>query len=105
MNELSKTGIFAGIAAVLALLAIITETPTSTNVDDEARERVGDVLFAGFDDSLKIASLKIVKYDEKLGTHEQFEVAKDPQTGVWILPSNDPTQLTPRTKCRERPTA
>ncbi len=89
MNEITKTGIFAGIALVLAGLAMFTETPTSTNVEDEARERVGDVLFPSFEDSLKVANLKIVKYDEKLGTHDQFEVAKDSKTGVWTLPSND----------------
>ncbi len=88
MNEISKTGVFAGVAGLLCLLAYVTETKTSTNIESEAQERVGEPLFPEFTKPLDVATLKLVKYNEDLGQIQPFEVVKDKTSGVWTLPSH-----------------
>ncbi|MEM6473507.1 MAG: DUF4340 domain-containing protein [Planctomycetota bacterium] len=88
MNETKKTGVFWGVAAVVALLSIIIVWP-SASVDDETSldELVGLPLFGDFKDPLVAASLKIVTFDEELGEPKTFEVRKDSETGIWTIPS------------------
>ncbi len=83
MNEGIKTLIYAGVAAVVTILAIFSRPPVERfNV----REQVEKLLFEKFDDPAKAGSMEIVKYDETLGTLEEFRVARDKTTGAWTLP-------------------
>ena len=89
MNELTKTGLFAGVAILLIGLTYATTTPTSINIESEAAERIGESLFPKFTKPLDLATLKIVKYNESLGQLKPFEVVKDSKNGVWTLPGHD----------------
>lgn len=83
MNEGIKTLIYAGVAAVVTILAILSRPPVERfNV----REQVDKFLFEKFDDPAKAGSVEIVKYDETLGSIEEFRVARDQATGAWTLP-------------------
>ena len=88
MKEPQKTGIFAAIAIVALVAALLTQ-PQRTTVDRSgAKAMVNKELFPEFKDPLEAASLSLVKFDEALGTFSEFEVRKDSQTGIWIIPSH-----------------
>lgn len=85
MNEMTKTGIYIGIAVVLAALAF------STQPKKEEYRPVGAVnkaLFDDFKDPGEAASLEIVRYLEADGKLDPFKVAKDSATGRWQIPSH-----------------
>lgn len=88
MNETKKTGIFWGVAAVVALIAAIIAWPNTSNVDDGSFDgEIGNPMFAEFKDPLDAASLKIVTFNEGQGELKNFEVRKDPESGLWTIPS------------------
>jgi hypothetical protein len=89
MNDATKTGIFAAVAAATSLLAWMTTTRNYTTGQNEATARVNQVLFDTFNDPLSAASLKIVKYDADTERYQDFEVAKDRKSGVWTIPSHE----------------
>ncbi|MCE3016128.1 MAG: DUF4340 domain-containing protein [Pirellula sp.] len=87
MSEGQKTGIFAVIAGVVALLAWAT---TSRNVVVNAKtSRINQVIFEKFNDPLTAASLKLLRYDSSKEQMDEFEVSKDRKTGVWSIPSHE----------------
>ncbi|QEF96787.1 hypothetical protein Mal15_08170 [Stieleria maiorica] len=88
MNETQKTGIFWGVAAVVALIAAIVSWPSSDSDDGgNIGSVVGTPLFTEFKDPLTAASLKIVTFNEGQGELKNFEVRKDPESGLWTIPS------------------
>ncbi len=83
MNEGIKTLVYLGVAGLVAILAIVSRPPVEKfNVGEQA----GKFLFEKFDDPAKADSMEIVKYDEALGTLEEFRVARDKASGAWTLP-------------------
>lgn len=88
MTENVKTGIFVGAAALLGLLAVAS-TPRQISNKDAVEEMINKPLFANFTDPNDVASLKIVKFDEELGTMKKFDLARDAKSGAWVIPSHD----------------
>ena len=83
MNEGIKTLVYLGVAGLVAILAIVSRPPVEKfNVGEQA----GKFLFEKFDDPAKADSMEIVRYDETLGTIEEFRVARDKASGAWTLP-------------------
>jgi len=85
MNEWMKTGIFAGLALLVVLIALISQ-PRVTNVALDEME--GKLLFADkFDESNQddAAQLEIITFDEKLGKLRSFSVGKQKDTGQWAI--------------------
>jgi hypothetical protein len=89
MNEQVKTLIHVGIAVVVALLVGAelrrTYSPPPGNT---LKARVGKPFFPDFKDPLAAKSLRIIRFDEKLGeAPEEFEVAE--VRGRWVIPSEN----------------
>ncbi len=87
MTENGKTGLFVGTAALLGLLAWVS-TPKQISNKDEIEQVIGKSLF-NFTDPTDVASLKILKYDEELGTTKKFDLTRDSKSGAWVIPSHD----------------
>lgn len=88
MNEIQKTGIFAAIAAVAVLLAVLTRPVTVTKEEESGTAKAGDLLFKDeAADATKAASLKITKFDENKLSMDSFEIVRDKQTNLWRIPS------------------
>lgn len=83
MNEQNRTIIHAVVAGVVALLVVfeVVRRP------DEEPPKTTEVLFPKFKEPSEAKSLKIVKFDEKLGLLKDFEVAE--VKGRWSIPSQD----------------
>jgi hypothetical protein len=88
VKEPQKTGIFAAIAIVALVAALLSQPRVSTVDTSGAKAMVGKELFPEFTDPLTAASLSLVKFDETLGTLSDFEVRKDTQSGLWTIPSH-----------------
>lgn len=88
MKEPQKTGIFAAIALVALVAALLSQPQRSTVDTSGAKAMVGKELFPEFTDPLAASSLSLVKFDEGLGTLAEFEVRKDTQSGLWTIPSH-----------------
>lgn len=86
MNEQNRTMIHAAIAGVVALV-VVFEVVRSNSSDDQTTRDPVQVLFPKFKDPTDAKSLKIVKFDEKLGIMKEFEVAE--VNGRWSIPSQD----------------
>ena len=85
MNENSKTGVFAIIAACVALVSWVTMPKSnlrSTSVDSQ----VGKSLYEDYDPD-SATSLKIVRFNSDTAKREDFEVARDPVSKAWTIPS------------------
>ncbi len=88
MNETQKTGIFAAVAAVSVLLAVLTRPVTVTKEEESGTAKAGDLLFKDeAADVTKAASLKITKFDENKLSMDSFEIVRDKQTNLWRIPS------------------
>lgn len=88
MNETKKTGIFAAIAAVMILLAVVTRPHTVTKQDEQGGLAAGELLFKEeASDISKAAALKITKFDENKLSMDSFEIVKDKSNGLWKIPS------------------
>ncbi len=85
MNEGIKTLGYVGAALLVALVAFMSRPRIE---DFQAGKEEGKVLFDKFDDPAKAHSMEIVKYDEALGTIDEFRVARDKTSGAWTLPSH-----------------
>ena len=64
MTENAKTGIFAGVAAAIGLVAWLTMPQQLTSITDDTQALVGKPIFESFKDPTTATSLKIVKFDE-----------------------------------------
>ncbi len=89
MTENAKTGIFAGAAAAIGLVAWFTMPQQFTSIKDDTQQLVGKPIFEGFTDPNTAATLKIVKFDDNLGQLKPFELARDKASGAWVIPSHD----------------
>ena len=85
MSDAIKTLLFVGAALVVTLVAVFTY-PTQDSF--RAPDLVGEPLFADFVDPADAAELKIVRFTEDLGELSEFEVARDKETGLWVIPSS-----------------
>lgn len=88
MTENAKTGLFAAAAALVGLLAWVS-MPKQASTIDEVEAIVGKPLFEKFTDPTEVAKLRIVKFDDVIGSIDKFELARDAKTGAWIIPSHD----------------
>ncbi|MCR9296611.1 MAG: DUF4340 domain-containing protein, partial [bacterium] len=89
MTEGRTTAIFAVVAAVALGLAWWSKPESAVSEQDAMEDMVGKVVFSSFSDPETAASMQIVKYDEALAQLRRFEVARDPNTKLWTLPSHD----------------
>lgn len=87
MNETQKTGVFWGIAAVVALIAAVVAWPRANDGGGGGETRIKQDLCLDFKDPLDAASLKIVTFNETQGELKNFEVRRDSETGLWTIPS------------------
>ncbi len=81
MTELSKTLVFAGIALVAIVVAIVASPGLREKQD--SIEQVG-LFFPDLEDAKPAGRLLIVTVDEKLGTLGRFEVVK--KNRLWTMP-------------------
>ncbi|MHB8862379.1 MAG: DUF4340 domain-containing protein [Pirellulaceae bacterium] len=85
MSESVKTLIFAAVAVVAVLVTVFTYPKQE---DFQPPQLQGKALFADFTDPGAAAKLSIVRFSEDLGQLTEFEVARDPKTGLWSIPSS-----------------
>jgi hypothetical protein len=87
MNQSSKTALFIGVAAVVAVVAWLARPALPGNDASDVR---GQKLVADFD-PLTAASLEVVDFDEDTSTVRPFQVAQVTEKGKtrWSIPSHD----------------
>lgn len=83
MSEGVKTIIFALIALAVAVAAVVSRPKQEQWKADIV---VGTHVFDEFD-GVDAANIKIVKYNEKMDKFNEFELARDSESGVWVIPS------------------
>jgi hypothetical protein len=83
-KELRKTGIFAGAAVLLALVALVTKpSPRAAEVFSDQ----GQEFYPEFKDPLKVAALEVVDHDPLTNTYKPFRVQV--VNGLWSIPSHE----------------
>ncbi len=89
MNQFVKTGIFAGVAVVAVVLAVVASMPRRFgSVGDDPTE----LLFHDFQDPLAAQGMQIVKVDEDTGTRHEFKIARskdDKGRDLWRIASHN----------------
>lgn len=85
MTEGVKTLIYVGVALLVAVAAFASR-PRQIGVALD--EKIGNPLFANFDDPSNAGSMEFVRYDADMGELRNFQVARDRQSGAWTIPSN-----------------
>ncbi len=85
-QQLLKTLAFVGAAVVLAGGAYLAY-PRPKEFKTEAAAK--NPLFPKFKSDDQAARIVITKINEELGTLAQFEVVKDPDRGIWVLPAHE----------------
>jgi hypothetical protein len=89
VNQLTKTGVFAGVAVLAIVLAVVASMPRRFgDVGDGASE----LLFKDFQDPTLARSMQIVKFDEETSTRHEFKVARitdDKGRELWVITSHD----------------
>lgn len=85
MSESKKTGIFAAVAGLLAIVSWFTFPRAGSDIDS-VDNRIGKPLFANYDPS-EASSLKIVKFNTEEAKREDFEVTRDKASNLWTIPS------------------
>lgn len=83
MSELKITGIFAGGALVLAILAFVF---SPGRITPEAFMDQGEKFFPQFTDPNQATTLEVVEFDEQSGTARPFKVTFS--GGRWTIPSH-----------------
>ena len=84
MSELKLTGIFAGVALVLAVLAFLI---SPVRITPEQFMDQGEVFFPQFTDPNQATTLEVIEFDEQSGAARPFKVTfKD---GRWTIPSHN----------------
>jgi hypothetical protein len=88
MNENIKTLTFVVAAGAVALIAWASNPTLRTAPEEDVRNTP---LYPEFTNPQSVASLEIVKYDEKRGTIQRFKVARVERKGKtrWSIPSHD----------------
>lgn len=82
-NEAKRTGLFAGVAAGLVLLAIVS-APRAREAAVFAAQ--GGEFYPAFKDPLKAAALEVVEPDDLSGGYKPFRVQV--HEGQWTIPSH-----------------
>lgn len=83
MSEIKRTGIFAGAAVLLAILAVAL---APHRITPEAFMDQGELFFPDFTDPNSAQTLEVVEYDQEAGAARPFKVTfKD---GLWTIPSH-----------------
>lgn len=85
MNEAIKTLFFVAAAVVVTMVAVMTYPKQESF---RAPDLVGEPLFAEFTDPATASELKIVRFTEGVAKWEEFEVARDKESGLWVIPSS-----------------
>lgn len=85
MNEAIKTVIYVTLAVVVIVGAVVSYPEEE---DFKPPDLVGKPLFAEFTDPDAAAELHILEFREDVGRITEFEVARDPGTGLWVIPSS-----------------
>jgi len=83
MSELKITGIFAGVAVVLAILAFLL---SPGRITPEAFMDQGEPFFPEFTDPNQATTLEVIEYDENSGAARPFNVTF--KNGLWTIPSH-----------------
>jgi hypothetical protein len=83
MEQLTRTLVFIGVAAVISLAAVYVTWPAAETVGRESN--VGQPLFPKFDDPQAARRLEIVTFDENTSELREFQVAQ--KNGLWVIPS------------------
>ncbi|GIW93256.1 MAG: hypothetical protein KatS3mg110_1297 [Pirellulaceae bacterium] len=89
MTEGMKTLTAAGLALLVAVIALVTRPKDQEFTADEVRKQVQKPLFPDFTDPAAAARLEIVKVNQDVGQLTKFEVARDKKTDLWIIPSHN----------------
>ncbi len=84
MSELKLTGIFAGVALVLAALAFFI---SPGRITPEAFQDQGQAFFPNFTDPNQATTLEVIEFDEQSGTARPFKVTFN--NGRWTIPSHN----------------
>lgn len=87
-NEATTTAIFAAIATVSLGLAWLFRPQAIRSESDISKDLKGQALFKELDPSAA-TGFRIVKFNEEMARLSQLDLAKDPKTEAWILPSSD----------------
>jgi hypothetical protein len=98
MTEGIKTLIYLGVALLVALVAFMSRPRIE---EFKVSELENKALFDKFDDPAKADRMEIVRYDEALGTLDQFRVARDKASGAWTLPSHGGYPADAETRVRD----
>ncbi|MFO7908022.1 MAG: DUF4340 domain-containing protein, partial [Pirellulaceae bacterium] len=85
MNETIKTLIYVA-GAVLVIVGAIVAYPKQEEF--KPPDLVGKPLFPDFTDPASAAELHIVRFREDMGRISEFEVTRDLETGLWVIPSS-----------------
>jgi len=85
MNEALKTLLYVAAAVAVVTVAAVTYPRQE---EFEMPDVVGESLFADFTDPEKAAELQILKFREDMGEFSEFEVARNAETGLWVIPSS-----------------
>lgn len=101
MTESMKTGIIAGLALVVALVAYATK-PSPVGL--KPQDTVGKPLFEDFDDPLKAKSLEIVSFDSSNSQLSSFKVNQN-KDGTWSIPSHSDYPADAENQLRDAATA
>ena len=84
MTETAKTAIYVVVAALVALVAYAAR-PSYQSL--QPKEEVGAELFPEFTDPAAAASMEITKFAEGSLKPETFEVRRDSNTKLWMIPT------------------
>ncbi|MFO0958423.1 MAG: DUF4340 domain-containing protein [Isosphaeraceae bacterium] len=89
MNDLLKTSIFVGVAAVMTGFAVFASwSPDQTRRDKAMQELAqGEPFFKDFNDPRAATSLEVIEYDEGTASQRPFKVEVD-RNGKWTIPSH-----------------
>ena len=98
MTEGIKTLIYLGVALLVALVAFMSRPRIE---EFKVSELENKALFEKFDDPAKADRMGIVRYDETLGTLDEFRVARDKASGAWTLPSHGGYPADAETRVRD----
>lgn len=83
MSEIKRTGLFAGVAVVLAVLAFAL---SPHHITPEAFMDQGELFFPNFTDPNAAKTMEVIEYDPDAGASRPFKVTfKD---GIWTIPSH-----------------
>lgn len=85
MNEKMKTVVYVAGAALVIVGAVVTYPRQE---EFKPPDLIGKPLFPDFTDPESAAELHIRRFREDMGRITEFEVTRDRETGLWVIPSS-----------------